>query len=193
MTTVEEERELTINALRSFKKTFPRGFSHVFSGNRIQNLREHWERNIEGLMQPLQNQVDQTIADFFTDTGLGKLVENIGKALTNIIKDIKKVDGIDDLIEGLGDTIDGGALTIIAYLAWIKELWDTAANWLNNVPPPPFTPPTPLADFPLEPGDLILPIGGGPDDLLPGGPLDDDDGVLGGGGGFGFHEDTGFF
>jgi len=150
MTTVEEERALTINSLMKFKEAFPRGFKQVFSGSNIANLKEHFKADIDGLIAPFKNEINSLISNLLSDTGLVKLVGDIAKFVSNIITEITKNEGVQDGIKTMKPIIEGIAKAIALLFGWISALWGGLADLFGNLPPPPFG----LVDPTLIPGPV---------------------------------------
>ena len=148
MTTVEEEKALTINSLMKFKEAFPRGFKQVFSGNNVANIKEHFKANIEGLMQPFKNEVNSIVADLLSDTGLVKLVGDIAALVSNLVTKITEADGVKEGIDQVGDVIEIVAISLATLIGWVADLWGALADLFGNLPPPPFG----LVDPTLIPG-----------------------------------------
>lgn len=137
MTTVQQEKALTINALMKFKETFPRGFKGVFSGNNIASLKEHWEADIDGLLTPIENEVNSIVTKLLSETGLVTAIGKLTTKVADIITEITKNEGVKAFLKVVSVIID--AIVVVAgfILGLISDVIKLLEKIFGELPPPP--------------------------------------------------------
>lgn len=151
--TAAEERAKFINEAAEFKKEFPLGFRQVFSGNSIATIKEHARTEIEGLLQPIKNEVAQTVSDFLSNSGLVELIKSITKVISETVTKIVEAGGLKDTMAKANPVVKQIADAIAIYFGWISEIWSIWTDWLT-IPPPPQDPNDIPPSFTI-PGDII--------------------------------------
>lgn len=136
---VEDERSKFLVELKSFKKEFPLGFRQVFSGNSITSIKDTAKRAIDGLLQPIKNEINQGIADLLSETGLVNIIEDFTEKLsTNLEKWKEKLTPSMKKIAQFVGFITGIIVKIIAFigdiLSLIAAILDGAVD-PNDLPP----------------------------------------------------------
>lgn len=158
----EQEKQKAINAIIKFKKNFPQGFLDTFGGHNLDTLRDAWETNIAGLMQPVNNRINEAVADMIAKSGILGLIEDVAKGLSDIIHEIKKNKGVEDLLEDLGVGVGDIAFVVNIYLTLLIEFYSEVERLLGNIPQFP---------DPTDPVATLPPVGGGAIPTEPGGPF----------------------
>lgn len=95
MTTLEIEREKTIVELKKFKKEFPIGFKGIF-GHDTDTIKEEIKTTIKGLMAPVTNEINSTVADMLADSGIIKIFEGLATAISDLTSSWDD-EALDDL------------------------------------------------------------------------------------------------
>lgn len=134
MTTVEVERQKTINELIKFKKSFPLGFRGIF-GQRVTTIKESIREKIEGLLTPVTNEFNELTADFIKESGLRDVVTELTEWVDEIEALVTGPDGLGPLLDALKPIVESITLVITTFFGWVSDIWNMLADALNIIPP----------------------------------------------------------